>query len=62
MIVLNKADCSDLPEDGFSAKQVQNILEYNSVEKMYAGGIYFVSSIMGFKEGKCYCENCRGRI
>lgn len=47
MIVLNKADCSDLPEDGFLAKQVQNILEYNSVEKMYAGGIYFVSSIMG---------------
>lgn len=47
MIVLNKADCSDLPEDGFSPKQIQNILEYNSVEKMYAGGIYFVSSIMG---------------
>lgn len=47
MIVLNKADCSDLPENGFTAKQVQNILEYNSVEKMYAGGIYFVSSIMG---------------
>lgn len=47
MIVLNKADCSDLPEHGFSAKQVLNILEYNSVEKMYAGGIYFVSSIMG---------------
>lgn len=47
MIVLNKAECSNLPESGFSAKQVQNILEYNSVEKMYAGGIYFVSSIMG---------------
>ena len=47
MIVLNKADCSNLPEDGFSQKQIQNILEYNSVEKMYAGGIYFVSSIMG---------------
>lgn len=47
MIVLNKADCSDLPEKGFSDKQIQNILEYNSVEKMYSGGIYFVSSIMG---------------
>ena len=47
MIVLNKAECSNLPESGFSARQVQNILEYNSVEKMYAGGIYFVSSIMG---------------
>lgn len=47
MIVLNKADCSDLPEGGFSEKQIQNILEYNSVEKMYASGIFFVSSIMG---------------
>ena len=47
MIVVNKADSSNLPESGFSAKQIQNILEYNSVEKMYAGGIYFVSSVMG---------------
>ena len=47
MIVLNKADSSDLPEGGFSEKQIKNILEYNSVEKMYASGIYFVSSIMG---------------
>lgn len=47
MIVLNKAESSDLPEDGFTAKQIKNILEYNSVEKMYASGIYFVSSIMG---------------
>ena len=47
MIVFNKADTSDLPEGGFSEKQIKNILEYNSVEKMYAGGIYFVSSIMG---------------
>ena len=47
MIVFNKADTSDLPVGGFSEKQVKNILEYNSVEKMYAGGIYFVSAIMG---------------
>lgn len=47
MIILNKADTSNLPEGGFSDKQVQNIMEFNSVEKMYAGGIYFVSSIMG---------------
>lgn len=47
MIILNKADCSDLPENGFSAKQIKNILEYNSVEKMYASGVYFVSSVMG---------------
>ncbi len=47
MIILNKADGSDLDEGGFSAKKEQEILEYSSVEKMYASGIYFVSSIMG---------------
>lgn len=47
MIVLNKADGSDLPEDGFSSRQIQDILEYRAVEKMYASGIFFVSSIMG---------------
>ena len=47
MIILNKADGSDLDEGGFSKKKQQEILEYSSVEKMYASGIYFVSSIMG---------------
>ncbi len=47
MIVLNKADVSDLPENGFSEKQIKNIKEFRSVEKMYASGIFFVSSIMG---------------
>ena len=47
MIVLNKADGSDLDEGGFSKRKEQEILEYSSVEKMYASGIYFVSSIMG---------------
>lgn len=47
MIILNKADGSDLDEGGFSKKKEQEILEYNSVEKMYSSGIYFVSSIMG---------------
>ncbi len=47
MIVVNRADMADLPEGGFEKGQVQDILEYNSVEKMYSGGIYFVSSIMG---------------
>ena len=47
MIVLNKADSSDLPEDGFSQEDIQEIKEYKSVNKMYASGIFFVSSIMG---------------
>lgn len=47
MIVLNKADVSDLPEKGFNEKQIKYIKEFKSVEKMYASGIFFVSSIMG---------------
>lgn len=53
MIVMNKADGSDLDEGGFTEKKEQEILEYSSVQKMYASGIYFVSSIMsiGAKKG-----------
>lgn len=47
MIIMNKADGSDLDEEGFSTKKEQEILEYSSVEKMFASGIYFVSSILG---------------
>lgn len=47
MIVLNKADVSDLPEKGFNEKQIKNVKEFRSVDKMYASGIFFVSSIMG---------------
>lgn len=47
MIVVNKADNSTLPREGLSQKQIQNILEYCAVEKMYSAGIFFVSSIMG---------------
>lgn len=46
MIILNKADVSDLTEDNFAQEQINDILSFNSVDKMYAGGIYFVSSIM----------------
>ncbi len=47
MIIFNKADDADLPEEGFSNKQIEEILEYRAIEKMYASGIFFVSSIMG---------------
>lgn len=47
MIVLNKADNAELPEGGFSQRQIQDILDYRSVRKMNACGIFFVSSIMG---------------
>lgn len=47
MIIFNKADGSDLNENGFTEDEIQEIMEYSAVEKMYASGIYFVSSIMG---------------
>ena len=47
MIVINKADSAELPRNGLSDEDVKNILEYDSVSRMYAAGIYFVSSIMG---------------
>lgn len=55
MIVFNKADISELDEGGFSKAREKEILDYDSVKMMYAGGIYFVSSIMGLgakREGK----------
>ncbi len=47
MIIFNKSDDADLPEDGFDDNQTKDILEYRAIEKMYANGIFFVSSIMG---------------
>lgn len=47
VIVVNKADSASLPRDGFPKKQINDILEYCAIEKMYAAGIFFVSSIMG---------------
>lgn len=47
MIVVNKADSVELPKHGFGCEEINNIMEYESVEKMYSGGIYFVSSVMG---------------
>ena len=47
MIVCNRADQADLEGECLGEAQVSEILEYNSVEEMYASGVYFVSSIMG---------------
>ncbi len=62
MIVCNRADQADLEGEGLSDEQVSEIMEYNAVEKMYASGIYFVSSIMGLgakKGGKLSDKFCR---
>ena len=47
MIVINKADSVELPKNGFGEKDIAIMMEYESVEKMYSSGIYFVSSVMG---------------
>ncbi len=47
MIVVNKADSVELPKNGLGSEEITALMEYESVEKMYSSGIYFVSSIMG---------------
>lgn len=47
MIVINKADSVELPKNGFGKEDIKNLMEYESVEKMYSGGMYFVSAVMG---------------
>lgn len=47
MIVINRADNVELPKSGFSDREINDILEYDSVEKMFSSGIYFVSAVMG---------------
>lgn len=47
MIVVNKADNANLPQDGFSADQTDDILHESIPKNLYSSGIYFVSSIMG---------------
>lgn len=47
MIVVNKADSVELPKNGLGSDEISDIMEYESVEKMYSSGIYFVSSVMG---------------
>jgi GTPase SAR1 family protein len=47
MIVVNKADGADLPENGFTENEVKYILDESTPKNLYSEGIYFVSSIMG---------------
>lgn len=47
MIVVNKADTSSLPRDGFSDIDVREIFRQKVPKMMYASGIYFVSSVIG---------------
>ena len=52
MIVVNQADRSRLPKEGFSDKEIEKIMNQYTVKKLYSEGIYFVSSIMGLGSKK----------
>lgn len=45
MIVVNKADAASLKKDGFNEDDQDRILSLAIPRQMYAGGLYFVSSI-----------------
>lgn len=47
MVVVNKADTADLPEDDQSQEMAEYVLNTPVVRNLYAHGVYFVSSIMG---------------
>lgn len=47
MIVVNKADSASLPKNGFSAEDVEEILDQVIPRSLYAQGIYYTSSILG---------------
>ncbi len=47
MIIVNRADQADFQGESLSDKQIDEIMEYDSVERMFSSGIFFLSSIMG---------------
>lgn len=47
MIIVNKADAASLKKDGLTDDDRDRILSLAIPRKLYSGGIYFVSSIMG---------------
>ena len=47
MIIVNKADSASLKKGGYTEEDRNRILSLAIPRKLYAGGIYFVSSVMG---------------
>ena len=47
MIVVNKADGSNLPAEGLSEEEQDEILNQSIPKNLYSSGLFFVSSIMG---------------
>ncbi len=47
MIIVNKSDRANLPSKGFSKDDEKKILRQFIPQKLYSGGIYYTSSVMG---------------
>lgn len=64
MIVVNKADTSSLPKEGFSDRDRREILKQAVPKKMFSSGLYFVSSIMGlgFKNDGAFIDEHSAEI
>lgn len=60
MIIVNKADRADLKREDCTDSESKKILSYAIPRKLYAGGIYYVSSIIGLGSkngGRFICEH-----
>ena len=61
MIVVNKADSAELPEEGFSRSRESELMSEFIPRNLFAQGIYFVSSVIGLgakNDGKFISRNC----
>lgn len=47
MIIMNMSDNANLPKDGFSEKNINDIMSSSVIEMMYSSGVFYVSSVMG---------------
>ena len=61
MIVVNKADSAELPDEGFAEYQELDLMDEFIPRNLYAQGIYFVSSVVGLgakNGGQFNSRNC----
>lgn len=64
MIVVNRADEADLPEDGFSNDEKDWLMETVITSNLYGQGVFFVSSIVGLgaKTGGAFADRHYSRV
>lgn len=64
MIVVNRADEADLPEDGFSDDEKDWLMDTVIASNLYGQGVFFVSSIVGLgaKTGGAFADRHYSRV